>query len=112
MPAVTYLSDREGLKVETCPDLDELLQEVRATTGRDWRVLTVAAPDLKHGFLWLRRTRQWRYSVLIGVHGEFQIINFWRPWSGEWSINHYVPAELAMAYFYGTFAAPTPEQRG
>lgn len=102
MPMTTFLMESEGLAVETLPRLDELLQEVRQVTGEDWRVLELRYTARRGFAFWRRRAVTHCYQVLFGLgSGEYQVINFWRPWSEQYSLNDLAPADIAAAYLQG-----------
>lgn len=98
MPACTYLGEYEYASPSGVKALDEALSELRALTKDDWRV---AVRTFVTGRLWWRKeVRLYEIYCALGG-GEFQVINFYRDGT-DWTINHYVPAELAVAYLYGT----------
>ena len=107
MPACTYLGQNEYLAPTGVKALDEALAELRSVTGEDWRV---AVRRFVTGRLWWRKEVQ-HFELYCGLGGgEFQIINFYRDGT-DWSINHYVPAELVVAYIFGTIGGATHPAR-
>jgi len=76
MPVVTYLSDaevRRGLSHEADPDLDSLLKELNAKSGRRWVVLTY--PVYQRGWFGKTKLLGHRHDLYLDCHGEWQIIN-------------------------------------
>ena len=91
--------------------VDDTLRNLRAITGKDWRI----EKHLQRSGFFRKRLRE-LFCLYIGVgdgimgYKEFQIVNFYRDGT-DWSINHYVPAELLVAYMYGA-SQPSAETQG
>lgn len=84
------------------PEIDDVLDKVRAATGKDWR----AESHLIRRKGWFRKER-YLHSLYLGLGdtilgGEFQIINFYM--GTEWSLNTEVPAEVIVAFLLGILA--------
>lgn len=97
----TYLSGDRHAEPTKCQQLNELLADVRKTTGKDWRV---AEHEFERTY-WFRKSEVvFRYELLVHIcAGEFQCINFHRDGT-TWSINTTVPAELVIAFLFGILA--------
>lgn len=101
MPITTFLHAEDCLaplgNSSEALEIDDLLDKVRASTGRDWRVRAVIITPT-----WYRNRRtKIKYEVFCGIGTgmlgfEFQIINFW---SGT-----EVSAEVVQAFFYGVLS--------
>lgn len=102
MVMCTYLSEGQHTKPTSDATINEVLAELRAASGEDWRVAEYVneIPRL------FRKPREYRWFELLKCVDrpphkvEFQIINFYRPESGT-SINGLVTAALVVAYMYG-----------
>ncbi len=102
MPCCTYLNDGEYTKPTGDVELNRLLAEVRDKTGEDWRIAETNWVNRR----WFHRTTTMQtYELYCHVSGpEFQIINFYRPDHGDWSINHSNQAAHVAAFLYGVLA--------
>ena len=111
MPATTFMRPDECLAPTGHKTVDEVLRDLRSITGKDWRV----EKHLQRSGFFRKRTRE-LFCLYLGVGDgllgyEFQIINFYRDGT-DWSINHYVPAELLVAYMYGASQPSVVTQPG
>lgn len=102
MPAFTYLRVDEFVTPTGHKQVDEALADLRKSSGEDWRIqmwqpskplLRKQPPPLFCLYCGMSRTTP------QGLR-EFQIINFFREGT-NWTINHFVPSELVVAYMYG-----------
>lgn len=79
MPAVTYLHDwevAEGRQVLEDPECNELLQEFRNVTCRDWIIRVHVITEKR----FMRKDRQHRlYTLYNDCHGEWQVMNMVTP---------------------------------
>lgn len=85
MPAVTYLSDREVREwssVKGDAECDDLLQELRKTTGENWIIGTHERLPRKR---WFRKQGPPLrfYTLYADCHGEWQVINLVTPDGGS-----------------------------
>ena len=101
MSITTFLSENElniPLKQKA---VQEILDEVRETTGEDWQVVPIQTVT---GHLWWRKaTTDYGLYVFVGGCGPWQQINF--PKSGsESSINPYVSIDFVATYLLGILA--------
>jgi hypothetical protein len=108
MPATTWLRVDEYLRPTGNKMIDNTLGQLRTITGKDWRI---EKHQTIKGHLWWKHSAD-LFCLYLGVGdtplgSEFQIINFYRDGT-DWSINHYVPAELVVAYMFGACVRPDP----
>jgi len=101
MPCCTYLNSREATAPVADAELQKLLEQVRAATGRDYR-LEEKRYLYTTGLLWWRKQRERvGYYLYIGVNEvEFQIANFYRG-EGETTLPGAWDCTAISAYFYG-----------
>ncbi|CAJ0893953.1 hypothetical protein R77569_04357 [Ralstonia mannitolilytica] len=101
MPMCSYFGDNQAKQPTGDKALDDLLSEVRETTGMDWRIWWKEYEIRKP----LRKPIKARhYSLIVETRApEFQVINFYRD-NTDWSINGSVSKELIYAYLYGLLA--------
>jgi predicted lipase len=104
MCCFTYLNDTEGKTVDE-PELNQILQEVREATGKDWRIKEYR-PYVRG---WFKKRVVARYFGLYveSKAPEFQIINFYRPESTNSIITD---ASLVAAFLYGVLAGVNNEK--
>lgn len=102
MCCCTYLTDSQYTKPTSDSELNTLLSDVRKATGHDWRIEEIEVEVRR----WFRRPRTIKLYALYShtVVTEFQIINFYRPDRGEWSMNFANEAGYVAAYLYGMLA--------
>lgn len=84
-------------------DVNELLDEIVALSGREWFVREVDGHEPRR-FQWLRGPKVVpRYAVMVDVRKgvEWQIINFAPERPGGWPINHYVSRATLLAFLMG-----------
>lgn len=102
MPCVTYLSDSEHTTPTSDQEINAILAEVRQATGDDWRV---AETTLTTHRLFRSPKHCKLYVLYSHVQGpEYQVVNFYRPERGEYSINFANDAAHVAAYLYGVLA--------
>jgi len=107
MGVFTYLRENDFIEPTGNKALDDGLLDLRTATGDDWRI---SAHPVVLGPWWRRKKATW-YSLYCGVGTpEFQTINFYRDGS-DWSINLTVPAELIVAYMFGTHVRRSSEKQ-
>lgn len=101
MPVTTFMHPSSYLEPVGTSDgaleIDDLLDKVRAKTGKDWRVSLSQIPS----WHWWQKKPAELYTVYCGLGSspmghEFQVINFL---SGT-----EVSAEVVQAFFYGMLA--------
>ena len=99
MPICTYLREHELYRPIANATVSEWLEHARKATGRRIQVQ-------EHEFVqrrWFRKPlKLLRYQILWPVFDgiEHQVMNFYRDGS-DWTLNTYVPAEMAVAYLMG-----------
>lgn len=104
MPAVTYLNQNDAIKWRTVPDdkdCDELLQQVRATTGEDW-IIEVFTHHSKPKLF--RKSQPYKfYTLYFGLPGgvEYQIVNLVSPKGGTIFYPTEISRELIMNFLMG-----------
>lgn len=103
MPCCTYLNQDEFKQPTSNKVLNDLLSEVRESTGDDWRLEEVTVEERKW---WFKTVEHKVYVLYNHVHGpEFQVINFYHsPLKGDNSINFCNDDELVAAYLLGLLA--------
>lgn len=110
MCCCTYLSETDFTMPTSDSNLNSLLAEVRAATGDDWRIGEWQYTVRRLFSLWFPKFVM-QYELYHHVSGpEFQIINFYRPDRGDWSINHVNDASHISAYLYGVLAGVQTKQ--
>jgi len=90
MPVTTYLSDQDVRSWQLVPedkDCDELLQDLRRQTGKNWLISVHNHPKWKLAWhrLWPVKTEEIfkAYTLYADCHGEWQIINLVTPSGGS-----------------------------
>lgn len=109
MPAYTYLNEHDKNQPIQDKTLQEALDECRKMTNQDWHVIERTRTTKR----WFRKPETcYFYSLLVGEYGgyEYQEINFHRDGT-DWTLNFFVPAELAIAYLYGTIGGTYTAKR-
>lgn len=85
MPAITYLSLQEESDWASVPDdkdINELLQELRKTTGENW-LIGRHQVAVRHGQFWKRLFRKpaplTSWTLYADCHGEWQVMSLVTP---------------------------------
>lgn len=108
MPAVTFLSDHEVREWANVPDdkeADELLQQLRDVSGRNWVIgrhkVRVQHPSLIKRLFCKPPAPLTVWTLYLDCHGEWQIMSLATP-KGS-SIFHYSPEsrECVLNYMLG-----------
>lgn len=99
MPCTTILYDSQLNVPLQHKEIQELLDDVRQFTGKNWQVVPHTVTLGKWPF---DRKETW-YGLYLHVGGicPWQQINFYRDGSDD--LNFTVPLELIAAYLMGTF---------
>lgn len=103
MTITTFLHDSELNQRLPDSECQQILEEARERSGKDWQVVPLHVTRRK----WFKVKTETLYGVYVyvGGVGPWQQINFYREGARS-SINVYVPLEVVAAYFLGMLAAP------
>jgi hypothetical protein len=104
MACTTFLYDSELNYKFKNKELQDVLDEARKITGRNWQVVPLEVTVRKSFF---KKEKQTLYGVYlyVGGFGPWQQINFYNEHS-ESSINLYVSLDVVIAYFLGMLVQP------
>lgn len=107
MPVTTFLHQCELNQSLRDPELQQLLDEARKHTGKDWQVAPLQMPPRK----WWQSKREQLYGVYvyIGGIGPWQQINFYADRTHSFGL--YVPSEVVAAYLMGMLVRPNKEPK-
>ena len=109
MTCTTFLYDCELNQRLPDPEAQQVVEEARKRTGKNWQVVPLQVNRRK----WFKTTTETLYGVYVyvGGVGPWQQINFYREGTRS-SINLYVPLEVVAAYFLGMLAVPKESAHG